>query len=170
MNGIRFLGALAITAAGLAGVAATAWAAGPTSPEMRAEMIRLIDQLEKYPNEQSAGGARTKVMDWLTEAPDVTVNVCGDLLGGLDKYNENQAGDLLMALMFSEAKFILQNPERAADDHAVHLAGVEGVLRTYAAMKGDDPNLKIKPMENLARLQAEQKLPEHVTKAMEKCN
>jgi len=133
-------------------------------------MIQLIDKLEKHPNDPNSGDARTKVMAWLTDAPDVTVNVCGQLLGGLEKFKEDEGGDLLMALMFSEARFILEHPDQASNDQAVHLAGVEGVLRTYAALKADDPRLKIAPMEALARTQAEQKLPEHVSKAIEQCH
>ena len=149
---------------------APAWPAEPTSPATRVEMIKLIDGLEKHPNDPDAGDARTKVMTWLTDAPDVTVNVCPQLLGGLEKFKEDEGGDMLMSLMFSEARFILEHPEQAGNDPAVHLAGIEGVLRTYAALKADDPKLKIAPMEALARIQAEQKLPELVAKAMEQCH
>jgi hypothetical protein len=133
-------------------------------------MIKLIDGLEKHPNDPNAGDARTRVMAWLTDAPDVTVNVCGPLLGDIKNFKEDEAGDMLMSLMFSEARFILEHPDQAANDAAVHLAGVEGALRTYAALKADDPKLKIGPMEALARTQAEQKMPEHVAKAMEQCH
>jgi len=154
----------------LAAGSVPAWPAEPTSAQTRAEMIRLIDGLEKHPNDPNAGAVRSQVMAWLTDAPDVTVTVCGQLLGGLDKYSENQGGDLLMQLMFSEAKFILEHPQQASDDHAVHVAGLEGVLRTYSVMQADDPKLKIPPVETLARIRAEQKLSDHVTKAMAKCN
>ena len=146
-----------------------AWSAETTSPATRAEMIQLIDNLEKHPNDPDARAARGKVMAWLTDAPDVSVTVCGDLLGETSKYTDDQSGDFLIQLAFSEAKFILENPAKADDDQAVHLAGVEGMLRTYAAMKADNPKLRIAPLESLARMQSEQKLPEHVSKAIEKC-
>jgi hypothetical protein len=146
-----------------------AWAAEPTSPETRVEMIQLIDTLEKHPNDPDARAARGKVMTWLTDAPDVTVTVCGDLLGDASKYTRDQSGDFLIQLAFSEAKFILENPGKANDDQAVHLAGVEGMLRTYAAMKRDDPKLKITPLETLSSMQTEQTLTEHVAKAIKKC-
>lgn len=163
-------GRVALSVLSLCAVMTPAWPAEPTSPATRAEMIRLIDGLEKHPADPEAGATRGKVMAWLTDAPDVSVTVCGALLGGLDKYKEDEAGDLLMQLMFSEAKFILEHPEQSSDDHAVHLAGLEGVLRTYSAMQAGDPKLKIPPVDNLARLQAEKKLPDHVAKAMAKCN
>src|SRR4029453_16109922 len=151
-------------------MAMAAGAVEATSPETRAEMIRLIDNLEKHPGDPNSGEARSKVLAWLTEAPDVSVNVCGQLIGGLEKYKEEQGGDLLLTLMFSEARFILENPDKASDDNAVHLAGVEGTLRTYSAMKAEDPKLKLAPLEALAKLQAEQKLAEHVAKVAAKCH
>jgi len=157
---------VAMIAVGLA----PAWPAEPTSPETRAEMIQLIDILEKHPNDPDARAARGKVMTWLTSAPDVTVKMCGDLLGDASKYTKDQSGDFLIQLAFSEAKFILENPASAKDDQAVHMAGVEGMLRTYASMKADNPKLKIVPLETLAQMQAEAKLPEHVAKAIKKCD
>jgi hypothetical protein len=52
----------------------------------------------------------------------------------------------------------------------VHLAGVESALRTYAVMKAEDAKLEIPAMEKLVKLQAEQKLPEHVSRATKKCH
>jgi hypothetical protein len=145
-------------------------AAEPTSPETRAEMIRLIDNLEKYPNDWQAGGARTKVYKWLSDAPDVSVNVCAYLLGDMNRYKDDEGGDMLMAVMFAEARYLLENPDKKTDDHEVHLAGLEGALRTYAAMKSDNPKFLIPPMENLVKLQREQKLSEHVSKGVAKCS
>jgi len=168
LPGLCSLGAMTLGVMAIA--MSPAWSAEPTSPETRAEMIQLIDILEKHPNDPDARANRGKVMTWLTAAPDVTVTICGDLLGDASKYTKDQSGDFLIQLAFSEAKFILENPARANDDHAVHLAGVEGMLRTYASMKADDPKLKIAPLETLGQMQAEQKLAEHVSKAMKKCD
>src|SRR5262245_13774207 len=91
----------------------TAVAAEPTSPAQRAEMIRLINGLESRPYGADADNSRKVVMDWLTDAPDVTVNVCGALLGNIDDL-EGAKDDpgLLLQLMFAEARFILEHPEQ----------------------------------------------------------
>ena len=68
-----------------------------------------------------------------------------------------------------EAKFILENPDKAKNAGAVHMAGTEGVIRTYTAMKADKPKLSIEPMEHLLQLQSQGKLPEHVTSAIASC-
>ena len=132
-------------------------------------MIRLIDTLEKHPNDPNAREMRATVLSWLTEAPDVEVSLCGEYLD-IKKFKADEpGGELVLQQPFAEAKFILENPDKAQDALAVHLAGVEGALRTYAVMKAEDPKLNIPPMEKLVKLQAEQKLPEHVSKAMAKC-
>jgi len=50
------------------------------------------------------------------------------------------------------------------------VAGGEGLLRTYAAMKAAKPDLKIGPMEKLLKVQADKKIDAFVKDAMEKCH
>ena len=157
------LGWLAALAASLT------WAAEPTSPQTRVEIIRLVDTLEKQPDHPQGREMRRKVLTWLTEAPDVSVTVCEQLLGIKDFEPDGPGGELLLQAPFAEAKFILENPDKAHDIEAVHLAGIEGALRTYAAMKARDAKLEIPAMEELVKLQAEQKLSEHVSRISKKC-
>lgn len=167
MSGTRFLPLLAT----LMLASGATLSAEPTSPAQRADMIRRIEALEARPFAADADPSRQVVMDWLTEAPDVTVTVCGALLVDIDKLSKDEDGSgLLMQLMLSEARFILEHPEQVADQKAVHAAGVEGVLRTYAAMKAEKGNLRIAPIEKLAQIRADGKLPEFVAKSMDQCN
>lgn len=153
-----------------AAVCVSAWAQAPTTPEQKTRMIQLIDGLEKHPYADDAGSSRKEVMEWLTEAPDVSVTVCGALLGDLEKLDKEGGGELLLQLMFSEARFILENPQQSKDDKTVHVAGLEGVLRTYQQMKTEKTGLKIGSIESVARIQADGKLADFVKKAMDKCN
>jgi len=150
-------------------LATFASAATPTSPETRAEMIRLIDALEKQPYDPAVRDTAGKVMTWLVEAPDVSVTVCTALLIDLDQLEQDGGEILSVQLPFAEARYILENPSKAEDEHGVHVAGVEGVLRTYVAMKSAQPDLKIRPMEKLVKIQSEKKLDAFVTSALEKC-
>jgi len=141
----------------------------PTAPEKKAEMIRLIQALETTPFGKGAKEARREVLLWLTDAPDVTVTMCPQLLVDLKKFKGDEGAALVGQLAFSEAKFILENPDKAKNAGAVHMAGTEGVIRTYTAMKADKPKLSIEPMEHLLQLQSQGKLPEHVTSAIASC-
>ena len=161
----------ALIAGGLACAAQSALAQEPTSAAKRAELIKTIDSLEARPYASDAEAARGDTMRWLIDAPDVSVTACSALLVNFDKLDDDSDGSALaMQLMLSEARFILEHPDQAADDHAVHTAGVEGVLRTYAAMKSEKNGLKLAPIEQLAKIKADGKLPEFVTKTTDRCN
>lgn len=164
---------LASTLAGVAVcvlfVAPLAAAQKPTSAEKRTQMIQLIAALERNPYHKDAKAARRAVLEWLTEAPDVSVTICPALLVDMGKLKGDDGTILFGQLPFAEARFILEHPDQASDAHAVHQAGVEGVLRTYASMKAAKPKLELEPMEKLVRIQAEGKLAEFVTDAMTKC-
>jgi len=142
----------------------------PTSPETRAEMIRLIDSLEKKPFDPSASEWAGKAMTWLQDAPDVSVTLCSALYVDYDDLGKDGGEVLTTQLPLAEARFILENPAKADDEHAVHVAGVEGMLRTYAAMKAAKPDLKIRPMEKLVKVQADKKIDAFVKDALEKCH
>ena len=157
-----------VVAASLVGIAQ---AQEPTSPEKKAEVIRMVNALESKPYGDDADISRKAVMEWLTDAPDVTVNVCGALLGDPEKL-EGDMDDpgLLLQLMFAEARFILQHPEQAQDEKAVHTAGVQGALAFYESMKKERPGVKIPMIEKISKANADGKLAEYVKAAVAKCN
>jgi hypothetical protein len=152
-------------------VAATqvAGAAENTSAETKARMIQLINKLETEPFTKDGKEIRGEVLTWLTEAPDVSVRVCANMFGNIKKIKSEEGGTLVVQLMFSEAKFILEHPEKAADQRAVNVAGVEGVLRTYAAMQAVNPKLSIREFDQLAQLQASGQLAAEVESRLATC-
>ena len=170
MSAFTSLRALAVS--GLIGslVFAAAQAASPTTPEQRAEMIQLVEKLETTPYTADGQDVRAKVLTWLIDAPDVSVTVCTYLLGDPDAFDGDDGGILSTQLMFSEARFILEHADQATNDHAVHVAGVEGVLRTYASMQSSKRTLKLAPMDKLVKIKADGKLDDYVKKTMERCN
>jgi len=155
--------------AGLTGSAQSPTQRQPTSPEKKAEMIRLIGGLETNPFASEAKNARSQVLLWLTNAPDVTVTICPALLIDIKKFKGDEGAALVGQLAFSEAKFILENPDKAGEPNAVHLAGTQGVIQTYVAMKRDKPKLSIAPMEQLLEIRNQGKLPQHVASVVASC-
>jgi hypothetical protein len=155
----------------LASIGGPVMAQEPTSSEKKAEMIRRVDSLEVHPYGNDADGSRKAVMEWLTDAPDVTVTVCGALLGDVEKLEgEKDDPGLLLQLMFAEARFILQHPEQAQDEKAVHTAGLKGALAFYDAMKKERPGVKFATIERIAKANADGKLDDLVSTAIKKCN
>lgn len=140
-----------------------------TSPETKAKMIQLINTLEKEPFHKEAKSHSKEVLVWLIEAPDVTVELCSDVIGDIKKFKGDEGSTLVAYLSFAEARFILQNPEKSADKLAVNVAGVEGVIAMYQSMKASKPKLKIDPVEKLIQLQSENKLTSFVQENLKKC-
>jgi hypothetical protein len=140
-----------------------------TSPETKSRMILLIGQLESDPYAKNGKDIRREVLVWLTDAPDVTVKLCTNVLGEVRKYKGDDGSTLTVQLAFSEAKFILEHPDKAGDVHAVNVAGIDGVLRTYAAMKAAKPKLNIDEAEHLAQLKASGQLDAFIDAGLAKC-
>lgn len=140
-----------------------------TSPETRERMLALISTLELDPFNADGKAYRSEVLLWLTEATDVHVEICTNLLGDLKRLTGDEGSILVAQLAFSEAKFVLEHPAQAKDRHAVSAAGLDGVLRTYVAMKMKKPDLTFETMDKLIQLQAEDKFDAYVDKALKGC-
>jgi len=141
-----------------------------TTPEKKAQVLATIDLLETDPYHKDAKAYRAGVLAWLTDAPDVTVKLCADVLGDIKKMKGDDGAALFGQLAFSEAKFILQNPDMASDDFAVNMAGVDGVLKTYDAMKKARPKVKFDNLEQLIELRVQNQLDASVRAALAKCH
>lgn len=128
---------------------ATAQQRGPATPDERAQTVRLARALESDPLNDAAKQARSWLILFLTEVPDVNVTICTNLLGDLLGQKKNYASELAMQPMFSEAAYIIEHPEKANDEMAVHLAGVEGTLRAYEAVLKAKPKAHHKSLDDL---------------------
>lgn len=148
---------------------ATATATKDTPAETKAIMIQLINQLERDPFLKDGKSVRGEVLSWLTDAPDVSVNVCTHVLGDISKIKGDDGGTLVVQLMFSEAKFILEHPDKATDQHAINVAGIEGVLKTYASMQASKPKLSIREFDQLSKMKTSGQLSAEVEKRLTKC-
>jgi hypothetical protein len=65
-------------------------------------------------------------------------------------------------MAYSQAKFIIENPDKAKDEAAVYLGGVEGVLRTWESIKKEKPKAKFKLMDELLEKRSAGSLAEYV--------
>jgi hypothetical protein len=106
---------------------------------------------------------------WLIEVPDISVTLCSALLGE-DRDSKNEPrGTLVAAMMASQAAFVIEHPEKSKDDVAVYLAGMEGVLSAYSAMKSKDPQLHLAQLDDLLVEREQGKLADYVKKTAKKC-
>ena len=108
----------------------------------RAEAVRIVHSLEVAPLGKDAQGMREKLLKWLVQAPDISVSVCVDFLRPLLGKKKNYSTELEMQPMFSSAAFIIEHQDKATDEPAVYLAGLEGTLKAYEAILKAKPKAK----------------------------
>jgi hypothetical protein len=142
---------------------------GPSTPEERKRAVETVTFLEKNPLGKEAKDLRASLLRFLIEAPDITIKICMNAFGPSKRFKGDYEAELVGQLTFSQAKFIMENPDRAQDDAAVYLAGVEGVLRTWQAIKAAKPKAKFELMEELLQKQQAGMLAGHVRDNMKNC-
>ena len=101
--------------------------------------------------------------------PDISIKLCLGVLGDSKQTKGDYDSELTTQLMYSQAKFIIENPGKAEDDAAVYLASVEGVLRTWQAIKTAKPKAKFPLMDELLAKQQAGTLSEYVQNRVPGC-
>jgi hypothetical protein len=114
-------------------VAATAANRGPSTPEERAKALAIIKDNEANPLGPNAQDQRRWFLGWLIEVPDITVNACM-IFDGLAKSGKKDSDLIFGQMVFGQAAFIIQNPDKKEDRLAQYQAGVEGALRLYESL------------------------------------
>ena len=142
---------------------------GPSTPEERKQAVEMVTFLETNPLAKEAKDYRAKLFMFLAEVPDITIKLCLRVIGDSKKFKGDYDSELTGQLMYSQAKFIIENPGKAQDDAAVNLAGVEGVLRTWQAIKAAKPKAKLPLLDELLAKQQAGTLSEHVQSGLKEC-
>ena len=154
---------------GLAVKATVAQGRGPSTPEERKRAVEIATLLENDPLNKNAKALSSELLVWLIQVPDISVNLCTNVLGDYSKIKGDYSPTIVTQLTFSEAKFIIEHPEQAGDELQVNLAGVEGVLKTYENIKKAKPKVKLEPLEQLLVKQQAGQLADFVKDAMSGC-
>lgn len=142
---------------------------GPSTPEERKRAVEMATFLETNPLAKEAKDIRGALLFFLAEVPDITVSLCMDVVGDSKKFKGDYDAELTGQLVYSQAKFIIEHPDKAQDEAAVFLAGVEGVLRTWQAIKTAKPKAKLPLMDELLEKQKAGMLADHVQEGMKNC-
>ena len=154
--------------------AALSWPAsyaerGPSTPEEREQALKAVASLERDPLSKDATAAKEWLTMWLIEVPDISVKVCGTLLGPVLESKKNYSAELVQQLMYSSAAFVIRNPNNAKDDAAVYQAGVEGSLRAYEAILTAKPKARWPFLDDLLAKRSAGQLPAYIASAMPEC-
>ena len=149
--------------------AALAQKRGPSTAEERKRAVEMATFLETNPLAKEAKNYRAALLYFLAEVPDISIKLCSNVLGESKRIKGDYESELVGQLAYSQAKFIIENPDKAQDDAAVYLAGVEGVLRTWQSIKAAKPKAKFPLIDELLQKQQAGTLAGHVRAGMSGC-
>jgi hypothetical protein len=101
--------------------------------------IKAARAVETSPFDKETIKMSERAERWVTETKDVTVGLCGGVVGQFTDEKYKYKNELLTSYDLGMAAFKLENPAKAADEKAAQLAGVESVLKTYEAILKEKP-------------------------------
>lgn len=148
---------------------AFAQADAPSSPGDRQRFVSIVHSLERAPLDPTLQDDRQWALQWVTDAPDISVDVCMEPLGGASQKDYAHFPQILFQYTIAMAAFVIENPARASDADAQQLAGVEGALKAYRTMHAAEPKVASPALEKLLVMQGRGELAGFVQKAYRRC-
>jgi hypothetical protein len=142
---------------------------GPSTPEERAKAVQIARDLESNPLGPQAVSEREWITRWLIEVPDITVDVCPRLLGAEIPDKKKHGTEIFSQMLYSEAAFIIEKPDKAKDVLAIYVAGVSGSLKVYGAILKDHPKDHLKVLDEILARRDKGELEDQVKDAMQYC-
>ncbi len=142
---------------------------GPSTPEERSKAVQFAHDLEANPLGPQATNEREWLTRWLIEIPDITVDVCPRLLGPKLPDKKKFGTEIFSQLLYSEAAFVIEYPDKSSDPLAVHIAGVTGSLKVYEAVLKDHPKNRLEALDAIIVRRDKQELKDHVQEALKYC-
>ena len=124
-------------------------------------LIKSAKFLEEKPLDKKARDVRSWAVKWLIVTDKVSVTVCSLLLSGLDKKYKYES-EILTQYTIGMGAFKLSNPDKAKDEEAAQLAGIESAIRSYEAMVTEQPKAKSVFMDGLLAKRADGTLAKYV--------
>jgi hypothetical protein len=165
----NFVGAVALGAALVCGLTPASAAGAPSSPEERQRFVSITHKLEQAPLDPGLQADRAWALQWLTDVPDISVEICVETLSGMLHGHYEYGGQISLQDSFSIAAFMIEHPDSANDRNAQEMAGLQASLNAYRAILRDKPDAKSRALDDLLETQARGELPEYIRKALIRC-
>ncbi len=138
---------------------------GSSTPAERERFITIVHKLEQAPLDKNLKKDREWALLWLTDVPDVNVNVCLAPLGLRDGEKYKYEPEIFGQYTFSMGAFLIEHPEKASDPTAQYLAGVQGALNAYNSILKSEPKAKSRSLDDLLQKQKQGQLADFVRDA-----
>lgn len=141
----------------------------PSTPEERKRFVALVHKLEKTPLDTSLDSEIKWALQWLYDIPDINVTVCLDPLGRFVnekyRYDSRIRGQFVLGM----GAFLIEHPQKTADNGATYLAGVESALKAYKSILKTKPDAKSRGLDDLVSKQDNGELANYVRDASKGC-
>ncbi len=135
---------------------------GQTEKEL---VINTARAVEEKPFDKETIKMREQALKYVIETDQVSIIACGGVMSPfLDKKNKF-GSDLTVAYTLGMAAFKLGNPDKAVDENAAQLAGLESALKSYETMLKEKPKGKFEPVEALLAKRSNSELTKYVADA-----
>jgi hypothetical protein len=112
-------------------------------------LIKAARFLEEKPLDKQAKDVRAWAIKWVIATDKVSVTVCSLLISGIDK-KYKYSGEVFGQYTIAMAAFKLTNPDKAKDEDAAQLAGIESALTSYEAMVKEQPKARNAFLDDLS--------------------
>lgn len=123
---------------------------GQTAAEEQNLLIKSARFLEEKPFDKDAKKVRSWAMSYVIQTKDVHILICGgELLSPVLEKKNKFGSELLGQYTIGMAAFKLANSDKAADENAAQLAGLESMLKAYEQMLKENPKAKFDGMDAL---------------------
>ncbi|MBS1797560.1 MAG: hypothetical protein JSS81_27300 [Acidobacteria bacterium] len=121
-----------------------------SKPEDLQMLVKAARFLEAKPLDKNAKDVRAWAVAFLIEAKDVHLLICGGELMEpvLDKKNKYST-ELIGQYLIGMGAFKIENADKADDENAAQLAGLESLLKVYEQILAEKPKARHDGMDAL---------------------
>ena len=134
----------------------------PPGVQNESEMlIKTVGLLEEKPFDKEVNKMREGALKWLIQTDKVSVSVCSLMISEVEEKYKYKS-DILTQYTLGMAAFKLTHPDKAQDEAAAQLGGVESALRLYEAIGKEKPTAKSAFLDDLLAKRAAASLSEYV--------
>ena len=124
-------------------------------------LIKTVGLLEEKPFDKEVNKMREGALKWLIQTDKVSVTVCSMMISQVEEKYKYKS-DIFTQYTLGMAAFKLTHPDKAQDDAAAQLGGIESALRFYEAIGKEKPKAKSAFLEDLLAKRAAGSLSEYI--------
>jgi carboxypeptidase Q len=128
-------------------------------------LINAARFLEEKPFDKEAKSVRSWAVMWSAATKDVTVVLCGGTASPLLDKKAKFGSELVGQYLVSMTAFKLENPDKADNENAAQLAGLNSVIKTYENMLKKNPKAKFEAVDTLLAKRNNGELEKYVADA-----